>query len=50
MARIIAKLKKINADTVYTGCPRLNESVVNDRFLKSFGDENSNTKMLRKTS
>ncbi|EFN66153.1 hypothetical protein EAG_01014 [Camponotus floridanus] len=32
------------------GCPRLDESAVTSRFLKSFGDENSNTKMLRKTS
>ncbi|EFN67631.1 hypothetical protein EAG_02992 [Camponotus floridanus] len=33
-----------------TGCPRLSESAVNGRFLRSFGDENFNTKMLRKTS
>jgi len=34
-------------DGLYTGCPRLDESAVNGRFLRSFGDENSNTKMLR---
>jgi len=33
---------------IYTGCPRLDESAVNSRFLRSFGNENLNTKMLRK--
>jgi len=33
---------------VYTGCLRLNQSTVNGRFLRSFGNENLNTKMLRK--
>jgi len=27
---------------MYTGCLRLDESAVTSRFLRSFGDENSN--------
>jgi len=31
----------------YIGCPRLTVSLINGRFLRSFGDENFNTKVSR---